>query len=89
MFVAALAMACTMFTSCDKETRMCWELQYEIKIAGIETTVTTFEWANRNEIEVKVDAIKDSNKDFFNLKSKKIVKSHKTAEDCAAANLNK
>lgn len=72
--------------SCDRDARKCYKFTYEVEILGVKTEVSTYEWCSANE----ADAKKDNLEEQLNVKvSRSVAKSHKTAEDCIAANLEK
>ena len=73
-------------TSCDKDERKCYKFTYEVEILGAKTEVSTYEWCSANEADAKKDALE---KQLGVKVSRSTAKSHKTAEDCIAANLEK
>ena len=84
--VATVALLSVGLTSCDKDTRKCYKFTYEVEIAGERNEISTYEWCSANE----ADAKKDNLEEQLNVKvSRSVAKSHKTAEDCIAANLEK
>lgn len=85
-FILAVVLACVcggIMTSCDKDVRKCYKLNYTVEVHGVKTEVTTYQWASANEIE---PIIADIEKNFNVKVSKTVATSHKTLEDCAAAN---
>jgi hypothetical protein len=87
--VLSIAMAAFLglgLTSCDKDVRKCYKFVYEIEIAGAKTEVPTYEWCSANEADAKKDALEEK----LGVKvTRTVMKSHKTAEDCIAANIEK
>lgn len=85
----AIAIACVcggVFTSCDKDTRKCYKLIYNVEIAGSKIETTTYQWASANEIDAIIEDMESS----LGVKvSKSVASSHKTIEDCIAANTGK
>lgn len=73
-------------TSCDKDERKCYKFTYEAEILGAKVEVSTYEWCSANE----ADAKKESLEEQLNAKvSRSVERTHKTAEDCIAANIEK
>lgn len=73
-------------TSCDKDVRKCYQFTYEAEILGMKTEITTYEWCSANE----ADARKETLENELGVKvSRAVAPAHKTAEDCAAANIEK
>lgn len=84
--VAMMALLGLGLTSCDKDTRKCYKFVYEVEIAGEKTEISTYEWCSANEADAKKDALEEK----LDVKvTRSVIKSHKTAEDCIAANLEK
>lgn len=73
-------------TSCDKDERKCYKFTYEVEIAGLKTEVSTHEWCSANEADAKKETLE---KQLGVKVSRSVAKSHKTPEDCIAANLEK
>ena len=73
-------------TSCDKDTPKCYKFTYEVEILGAKVEIPTYEWCSANEADAKKEALEQE----LNVKvSRSVASEHKTAEDCAAANLEK
>ena len=81
----AIAIACIcggVLTSCDPDERKCYKLQYTMEIVGVKTEVTSYQWASANEIDAIIADIEKTGAKV----SKSVSPSHKTMEDCIAAN---
>lgn len=89
IFIAVLfaAMVAPVLTSCDKDTRKCYEIKYKVTLVATETNVTIFKWVSANELEVEIEELKEKYGDTFKLVSKNVAKEHATIEDCTAANV--
>ena len=73
-------------TSCDKDVRKCYKFTYKVEIFDNVEEVSTYEWCSANEADAKKDILEEK----LDVKvSRTIAKSHKTVEDCIAANLEK
>ena len=87
--VLSIAMAAFLglgLVSCDQDQRKCYKFTYEVEILGAKTEITTYEWCSANEADAKKDALENE----FDVKvSRTVASSHKTVEDCTAANLEK
>jgi hypothetical protein len=82
--VALTTGLCFALTSCDKDSRRCYKFTYEVEIANTKTEINTYEWCSINEADAKKDDLENK----LGVKvSRSVVKKHKTAEDCIAANL--
>lgn len=82
--VATVALLSVGLTSCDKDTRKCYKFTYEVEIAGERNEISTYEWCSANEADVKKETLEEK----LDVKvTRSVEKSHKTAEDCIAANL--
>ena len=69
-------------TSCDPDVRKCYKFTYELG----NVSFNTYEWCSANEADAKKDTLEEK----LDVKvTRSVVKSHKTAEDCIAANLEK
>ena len=73
-------------TSCDKDERKCYKFTYEVEILGAKTEVSTYEWCSANEADAKKETLE---KQLGAKVSRSTAKSHKTAEVCIAANIEK
>ena len=72
--------------SCDRDARKCYKFTYEVEILGVKTEVSTYEWCSANEADAKKETLE---KQLGAKVSRSTAKSHKTAEDCIAANIEK
>ncbi len=73
-------------TSCDKDTPKCYKFTYKAEIGNSTTEMITYEWCSANEADAQKDALEEQ----FGVKvSRSVASSHKTMEDCIAANLEK
>jgi hypothetical protein len=84
--IAIVAFLCLGLTSCDKDTPKCYKFTYKVEIADKQKEISTFEWCSANEADAKKEALE---KNLGVKVSRTIAKSHKTVEDCIAANLEK
>ena len=83
---AIVALVSLSLTSCDKDVRKCYKFTYKVEIANTQTEISTFEWCSANEADVKKETLEEKLKVKV---SSSVAKSHKTAKDCIASNLEK
>mgnify|MGYP003309534664 FL=1 len=84
--IALVALVGLGLTSCDKDALKCYKFTYTVEISGDKNEVSTYEWCSANEADAKKEYLEKQLKIKV---SRSIAKSHKTAEDCIAANLEK
>ena len=84
--IALVALLGLGLVSCDRDARKCYKFTYSVEIAGSKTEVSTYEWCSANEADAKKENLEKQLKVKV---SRSVAKSHKTAEDCIAANLEK
>ncbi len=85
--ILSIAMAAFLglgLVSCDPDTRKCYKFTYEVEIGSSTTKMNTYEWCSANEADAKKEYLE---KQLGVKVSRSIASSHKTVEDCVAANI--
>lgn len=89
LFIAVLfaALVAPILTSCDRDERKCYKIEYEVKGGSGTVTFEVYQWLSANELDAFIDKLKQANPEGFKLKSKKVTKDYATVEACTLANV--
>jgi len=60
VIAAVVAASFLTLTSCDKDTKKCWEVTASGKIGAISISTTGYVWATQNEVEAQIEQSKNA-----------------------------